>query len=72
MSRLGNLCIWAALAAGLWGTISVCSNAREPGPSAASKPDFGPDHPPTCPLCNDPGPELPDEIDATNVHIKST
>jgi hypothetical protein len=72
MSRLGNLCVWAALAAGLWGIIFICSNDRGPIPTAASRPAFGPDHPSSCPLCNDPGPELPDEIDSSNVHIRST
>jgi hypothetical protein len=72
MSRLGNLCIWAALAIGLWGTISVCSTARGPWPPASSRPSFGPNHPPSCPLCKDSGPVLPDEIDSSNVHVRST
>jgi hypothetical protein len=71
MRRVFDLCIWAVLVIGILGTIQVCSDTGDARPSHSGKPAFGPGHPPTCPLCRDSGPALPEEIDEFNVHLGS-
>jgi len=69
MRLITNACIWAALAVAVWGTISTFSDSGRHRPPGSAKPRTGPGHPSNCPLCTDPGPTLPDEIDEYNVRL---